>query len=290
VALVYINGEFFSPGEAKVSVFDHGFLYGDGVFEGIRTYNGRMFKLAEHLQRLYRGAKAIMLEVPMPPEQLQQAVLECLRRSRLKDAYVRLVVSRGKGDLGLDPGKCQEGATIVIIVDKISLYPPEIYQQGLRMVTVTTRRNLPAAINPAIKSLNYLNNIIARLEVSRAGCLEGLMLNHEGYVAEATGDNIFIYRGGRLLTPPVSVGILEGITRQTVIDLAREMCLETGEERFSVFDVYTCEECFLTGTAAEIVPVVELDGRQIGEGRPGGITRRLMARFHELTQREGVAV
>lgn len=290
MALVYINGEFFPPEEAKVSVFDHGFLYGDGVFEGIRIYNGRVFKLGEHLRRLYRGAKAILLQVPQPPDQLLQTVVECVRRSGLKDGYVRLVVSRGKGDLGLDPAKCDDGAALVIIVDKISLYPPEIYQKGLRMITVTTRRNFPAAINPAIKSLNYLNNIIARIEVSQAGCLEGLMLNHEGYVAEATGDNIFIYRDGRLSTPPVSVGILDGITRRAVMDLAAEIGLETREEHLSLYDVYIADECFLTGTAAEIVSVVELDGRQIGDGRPGEITRRLTARFHELTQREGVAV
>lgn len=290
MALVYVNGEFFPPEEAKISVFDHGFLYGDGVFEGIRVYNGRVFKLKEHLQRLYRGAKAILLEVPQPFEELTQTVLETVRRSGLKDAYIRLVVSRGKGDLGLDPNKCNEHAGLIIIVDKICLYPPEIYEQGLKMITVTTRRNLPAATNPAIKSLNYLNNIIARIEVSRAGCLEGLMLNHDGYVAEATGDNIFIYRRGHFVTPPVSAGILEGITRQAVMELAGKMGMETREECFALYDVYNAEECFLTGTAAEIVPVVELDGRMIGDGRPGEITRQLTARFHQLTQSEGTPV
>jgi len=238
---------------------------------------------------LYRGAKAILLTIPLTQEQLRQTVLECLRRAELKDAYMRLIVSRGKGDLGLDPAKCREGASIIIIVDGIALYPKEIYESGLKMITVTTRRNVPTAINPAIKSLNYLNNIIARLEVTRAGCLEGLMLNHEGYVAEATGDNIFLLREGKLLTPPVSAGILDGITRKTVIELAKTMGIETKEELFAVYDIYTSEECFLTGTAAEVVPVVELDGRTIGEGNPGKTTKTLMQCFHELTQSEGTA-
>lgn len=290
MALVYINGEFFPPEEAKVSVFDHGFLYGDGIFEGIRSYNGRIFKLQEHLRRLYRGAKAIMMDIPMEQEQLAEVLQDCLRRSGLKDAYFRLIVSRGPGDLGLDPRQCKDGPSIIIIVDKIALYPPEMYQQGLKMITVTTRRNLPSALDPAIKSLNYLNNIIARIEVNQAGCFEGLMLNHEGSVTEATGDNIFIYRDGCLLTPPVSVGILEGITRQVVMDLARDMRIEFKEARMSVFDVYTAQECFLTGTAAEIVPVVELDGRKIGEGKPGKLTSELEQRFRILTQTEGVIV
>jgi branched-chain amino acid aminotransferase len=289
VALVYIDGEFLAPEQAKISVFDHGFLYGDGVFEGIRAYHGRVFKLPEHLSRLYRGAKAIMLAVPQTQDELQQTVLECLRRSGLKDAYIRLIVSRGKGDLGLDPAKCREGASIVIIVDGIALYPKEIYESGLKMITVTTRRNISTAINPAIKSLNYLNNILARLEVTRAGCFEGLMLNNEGYVAEATGDNIFILRDGNLLTPPVSVGILDGITRRTAIELAKTMGIETKEELFTVYDIYTSKECFLTGTAAEIVPVAELDGRTIGDGKPGTFTRQLTELFHKLTQSEGTA-
>lgn len=290
MALVYINGEFFPPEEAKISVFDHGLLYGDGVFEGIRVYNGRVFKLNEHLQRLYRGAKVILLNLPHCPQELAEIVVDCVRRSGHREAYIRLVVSRGVGDLGLDPNKCQAGPNVIIIVDKIALYPPEIYRQGLRMITVTTRRNLVTAINPAVKSLNYLNNIIARIEVSQAGCLEGLMLNQEGFVAEATGDNIFIYRDGRLITPPVSAGILEGITRQVVMNIAEEMGLKVREERFTIYEVYTAQESFLTGTAAEIVPVVELDGRQIGDGGPGKITAQLSARFHELTQHDGVEV
>lgn len=290
MALVYINGEFFPPEEAKISVFDHGLLYGDGVFEGIRVYNGRVFKLNEHLQRLYRGAKVILLNLPHCPQELAEIVVDCVRRSGHREAYIRLVVSRGVGDLGLDPNKCLAGPNVIIIIDKIALYPPEIYRQGLRMITVTTRRNLVTAINPAVKSLNYLNNIIARIEVSQAGCLEGLMLNQEGFVAEATGDNIFIYRDGRLITPPVSAGILEGITRQVVMNIAEEMGLKVREERFTIYEVYTAQESFLTGTAAEIVPVVELDGRQIGDGGPGKITAQLSARFHELTQHDGVEV
>jgi branched-chain amino acid aminotransferase len=289
VALVYIDGQFLPPEQAKISVFDHGFLYGDGVFEGIRAYNGRVFKLPEHLDRLYRGAKAILLTIPLTQEQLQQTVLEGLRRSGLTDAYIRLIVTRGKGDLGLDPEKCREGASIVIIVDAITLYPKEVYQSGLKMITVTTRRNLPTAVNPAIKSLNYLNNIIARLEVTRAGCLEGLMLNNDGYVAEATGDNIFLLREGDLLTPPVSAGILDGITRRTVIELAQNMGMKTKEVLLTLYDVYNADECFLTGTAAEIAPVTELDGRTIGEGNPGKLTKALMQRFHDLTQSEGTA-
>jgi branched-chain amino acid aminotransferase len=290
VALVYIDGEYFPPEAAKISVFDHGFLYGDGIFEGIRAYNGRIFKLSEHVRRLYNGAKAIMLNIPMTEAEMAQKVCECVRRAELPDAYVRLVVSRGPGDLGLDPAKCKAGASVIIIADKISLYPDEFYKNGLRMVTVTTRRNITTALNPAIKSLNYLNNILARLEVSRAGCMEGLMLNQEGYVCECTGDNIFIHRNGKLITPPVSDGILEGITRATVMDLARKLRVEVSEERFTVFDVYTAQECLLTGTAAEVVPVVELDGRLIGDGKPGQLTKCLEDSYRELTRTEGIPV
>jgi len=287
---VYINGEHLPLAEAKVSVFDHGFLYGDGVFEGIRVYGGRVFRLDEHLRRLYRGAKAILLTVPLTPEELWAAVLECCRRNQLQNGYIRLVVSRGPGDLGLDPRKCVDGATVVIIADSIALYPKEVYEKGLDLITVVTRRNPPSATNPAIKSLNYLNNIIAKIEVTQAGCFEGIMLNQEGYVAEATGDNIFVYRDDRLITPPVHVGILEGITRAVVLSLARELGISVMEEPFTQYVVYSSEECFLTGTAAEIAPVVKVDGRVIGEGRPGPITRRLMAEFHALTMREGVPI
>lgn len=288
--LVYINGQFVPAAEARISVFDHGLLYGDGVFEGIRAYNGRVFRLDAHLERLYDSAKALLLEIPLSVDEMRQAVLESLRRNQLSDGYIRLVVTRGCGDLGLDPRKCHGKATVFIIADSIELYPEEFYERGLEVITVVTRRNLPEAINPAIKSLNYLNNVLAKIEVGQAGVLEGLMLNHEGYVAEATGDNIFIYSDERLVTPPPSVGILKGITRAAVIELAADLGIPVCEERFTRYVVYTAQECFLTGTAAEIIPVVVVDGRRIGEGVPGSVTKRLMERFRALTRSEGVPI
>jgi len=288
--LVYINGQLLPQSQAKISVFDHGLLYGDGVFEGIRAYNGRVFRLTEHLERLYRSAQAIMLAIPLTPEGLEEAVLETLRANSLRDAYIRLVVTRGVGDLGLDPAKCASGACTIIICDKIQLYPARFYEEGLELNTVTTRRNLPQALSSQIKSLNYLNNVLAKIEVTRAGLQEGIMLNHEGYVAEATGDNIFIAADGKLVTPPVSAGILEGITRAVVMELAAEFGIGVVEERFLQYDVYTASECFLTGTAAEIVPVVKVDGRIIGTGKPGKITKELMTRFRQLTVSEGVPI
>jgi branched-chain amino acid aminotransferase len=287
---VYINGEFYPQSQARISVFDRGFLYGDGVFEGIRVYDGRVFRLDQHLTRLYHGAKAILLEIPMSSGKLREVVLETVRRTGLRDAYVRLVVSRGTGDLGLDPRNCRDGATMVVIVDTIALYPREVYERGLEVITCVTRRNLPAALNPEIKSLNYLNNILAKIEVGRANAHEGLMLNHLGYVAEATGDNVFVCRDGHVSTPPVETGILEGITRDVVLELAGEMGLSLAEEDLTLYQVYNADECFLTGTAAEIVPVARVDGRVIGDGKPGPITRRLMARFKEVTATEGVPV
>ncbi len=287
---VYINGEFVPKSEAKVSVFDRGYLYGDGVFEGIRCYNGRVFRLDQHLERLYRGAKAIALDIPLTPEELKDVIIETVRRNELRGCYIRVVVSRGEGDLGLNPMSCHTPATIVVIASHIALYPKEVYERGLELVTCTTRRNLPAALNPEIKSLNYLNNILARIEVVRAGAHEGLMLNHLGYVAEATGDNVFIVRGCVLRTPPAHIGILEGITRQVVLELAEGMDLPVREEALTLYEVYTADECFLTGTAAEIVPVSQADGRIIGDGKPGPITKRLMERFKEVTVTEGVPV
>ena len=287
---VYINGKLVDKEDATISVYDHGLLYGDGVFEGIRAYHGRVFKLDEHLDRLYRSAKAIMLEIPLTHEALRAAVLESLKRNGLRDGYVRLIVTRGRGDLGLDPRKCAAGPSIVIIADKIALYPKEMYERGLEVMIVVTRRNLPEATNPAIKSLNYLNNIVAKLEVIRAHLLEGIMLNHQGHVAEATGDNVFIYRQNRLVTPPLSVGILQGIRRDTVIDLARQAGITVVEEAFNQYDLYNADECFLTGTAAEIVPVVKIDGRVIGTGEPGPITRDLTARFRELVATTGIPI
>jgi branched-chain amino acid aminotransferase len=260
------------------------------VFEGIRGYNGRIFRLDQHLERLYRGAKAIALEVPLTPEEFKDVIIETVRRNGLRDCYVRAIVSRGEGDLGLDPRACRTPATVVIIASSIALYPEEVYDQGLELITCTTRRNMPTALNPEIKSLNYLNNILARLEVARVGAHEGLMLSHLGFVAEATGDNVFVVREGKLITPPTYIGVLDGITRQVVLELAEEMDLSIHEDMLSLYDVHTADECFLTGTAAEIVPVARVDGRTIGDGRPGPITKRLMERFKEVTVTEGVPV
>lgn len=284
--LVYINGEFVSKGEAKVSVFDHGFLYGDGVFEGIRSYGGRVFKLDEHLQRLYDSAKAIMLEMPISIEGMKATVLETLRRNNLYDAYIRLIVTRGIGDLGLDPDKC-DPPTIIIITDKITLYPQECYEDGLEIVTVSTRRNYAEAINPRIKSMNYLNNILANIEGKQAGAGEALMLNAEGYVVECSGDNIFFVKDGTVVTPPTHIGILEGVTRNTVIDLARNLGLVVEEKIFTRHDLYTADECFLTGTAAEVIPVVKIDRRVIGNGSPSIVTRKLIEEFHHITSLVG---
>lgn len=285
--LVYISGRLVPREEAVISVFDHGLLYGDGVFEGIRAYSGRIFKLDEHLDRLYNSARAIMLEIPLTKEEMREAVIETCRANPLDDAYIRLVVTRGVGDLGLDPWKAKK-PQVIIIVDEIALYPREMYECGIEAIIVSTRRNDPRALNPAIKSLNYLNNILAKIEVHNAGAHEGIMLNVQGFVAEATGENIFIYREGRLLTPPVWAGALPGITRGVVKELAEKEGIPVAEEIFTPYELYTADECFLTGTAAEIVPVVKVDGRPIGEGKPGPVTKLLTRAFHELTQREGV--
>ncbi|MCS7151188.1 MAG: branched-chain-amino-acid transaminase [Endomicrobia bacterium] len=285
---VYIDGKFYDKEEAKISVFDHGLLYGDGVFEGIRSYNRRVFKLAEHIDRLYNSAKAIMLEIPVSKREIEQAVLETLRINNLADAYIRLVVTRGVGDLGLDPRKCKN-PSIIIITDKIVLYPQEFYEKGLEVITVSTRRNLPSAINPAIKSLNYLNNIFAKIEAIKAGCEEAIMLNDDGYVAECTGDNIFIIKNNVLITPPIYIGALPGITRDTVIEIAKtKLKLMVKEEPFTIYHVYTADECFLTGTAAEVIPVVKVDSRIINDGKPGELTKQIMKEFKELTRTTGV--
>jgi len=287
--LIYLNGKLVPKEEAKVSVFDHGFLYGDGVFEGIRIYNGRIFKLKEHIERLYASAHAIDLKPPLTQEELLQATVETVRANNLRDGYIRIVISRGEGDLGLDPQKCPN-PTVVIIADKIAIYPQEVYKKGMKIITVSTRRNSPQALNPNIKSLNYLNNILAKIEANRANVPEAIMLSIEGYVAEATGDNIFIVKNKTLITPPLHLGVLPGITRQTVIELAKERGIITEEKPFTLYDVYTADECFLTGTAAEIVPVVEVDGREINGGVPGEITLLLMKDFHEYVKKEGVEV
>lgn len=283
---IWMDGKLVPEDQAKVSVFDHGLLYGDGVFEGIRAYDGVVFRLREHLDRLYRGAKVIMLDIPLTQEEMTQAVLETIRANELRDSYIRLVVTRGVGDLGLDPRKCPK-ASVFIIAAKIALYPEEVYQTGLRLITCATRRNAPDALDGAIKSLNYLNNIIAKMEAIRAGVPEGIMLTTDGYVCECTGDNIFLVNGNTLLTPPTSIGNLPGITRGAVMEIAARQGLEVREDLFRLGSVYTAEEVFVTGTAAEIVPVVEVDSRPIGDGKPGPTTQRLLQGFRELTKTDG---
>jgi branched-chain amino acid aminotransferase len=283
---VFIDGKYFDERSAKVSVFDHGLLYGDGVFEGIRAYNGRVFKLREHIDRLFYSAKAILLTLPMSHGELMRATVETCRRNKLNDGYIRLVVTRGVGTLGLNPNRCKR-PSVIIIAGRIQLYPKELYQRGMEIVTVPTTRNLHAALNPAIKSLNYLNNILAKIEANNAGCEEAIMLNAEGFVAECTGDNLFIVKGGRLLTPPLSAGALYGITRGTVMDIAREDGLDVSEPNLTRYDLFNADECFLTGTGAEIIPVTKIDGRVIGDGKPGPVTRRLVSRYHALTKVSG---
>ncbi|HWJ03698.1 MAG TPA: branched-chain-amino-acid transaminase [Verrucomicrobiae bacterium] len=283
---IYLNGRFVPEHEAKVSVFDHGFLYGDGIFEGIRAYHGRVFKLKEHLDRLYECAKTIDLNIGLPKTEMQEIVLETLRRNNFTDAYVRLVVSRGKGDLGLDPRKCPKAA-VYCIADKLSLFPDSLYLNGMEIKTVATRRNNVDSLSPRIKSLNYLNNILARIEANLSSAAEAVMLNQEGYVCEGTGDNIFIVKKGVIITPPTYVGILEGITRNTVMELGRREGIEVREELFTRFDLYNADEVFLTGTAAELIPVIKVDGRVIGEGKPGDMFNRLLPMFRDLTKIDG---
>ncbi|MCE9606864.1 MAG: branched-chain-amino-acid transaminase [Planctomycetia bacterium] len=280
---IYIAGKFYDKADAKISVYDHGLLYGDGIFEGLRSYGGKVFQLQEHLRRLYESAKSIWLEIPISIEAMTAAVLETLIVNNLSDAYIRLVVTRGAGSLGLDPTRTSD-PQIIIIADKITLYPPEFYEKGLQIITASTIRNHPAALSPRIKSLNYLNNILAKIEGLQAGCIEALMLNSKGEVAECTGDNIFLIRHKQLLTPSIEAGILEGVTRDAVIQLGREAGLEVREIPLTKHDVYIADECFLTGTAAEVIPVVKVDSRTIGHGEPGPITRDLMARFKKLTR------
>jgi branched-chain amino acid aminotransferase len=280
---VYVNGELFDKEQAKISVYDHGLLYGDGVFEGIRSYNGKVFRLKEHLDRLWDSAKAIWLEIPISKRQMATAIEETLALNGIEDGYIRVVVTRGCGTLGLDPDKCSD-PQVIIITDHIALYPDEVYEKGLEIITVSTVRNHPAALSPRVKSLNYLNNILAKIEGKQAGCVEALMLNHKGEVAECTGDNLFLARNGILLTPPNDAGILEGITREAVIGLAREAGIEVREVSLTKHDVYIADECFLTGTAAEVVSVVKVDDRTIGDGTPGPITRDLAQRFRKLTR------
>jgi len=285
---IYINGKFYDKENAKISVFDHGLLYGDGVFEGIRSYARRVFKLKEHIDRLFESAQSIMLKIPLTREQMIKAVIATIKINKLDNAYIRLVVTRGEGDLGLDPRKCFKGPTVIIIADKIALYPEKLYRDGLSIVTVPTVRNLPEALNPQIKSLNYLNNILAKIEAGNAGCDEAIMLDSLGYVAECTGDNIFVVKNGDLYTPPQCMGTLRGITRDSILEIARKERIAAHEHVITRHEVYISDECFLTGTAAEIIPVVKVDGRVIGSGKPGKLTLSLMKKFKELTAKDGI--
>jgi len=281
---VYIDGKLYDKEDAKISVYDHGLLYGDGVFEGMRSYAGRVFRLEQHLRRLWNSAKAIWLEIPLSRAVLAEAVNETLRVNNIEDGYVRLILTRGAGTLGLDPNRTSN-PQVIIIADHITLYPDEFYQNGLELITVSTMRNHPAALNPRIKSLNYLNNVLAKIEGLQAGCVEALMLNHKGEVAECTGDNIFLVRDGDLYTPPIDAGILEGITREAVIEIAANAGITVREVPLTRHDVYIAQECFLTGSAAEVVPVVKVDSRTIGDGKPGSMTRNLSERFYQLTRK-----
>ncbi len=286
---IYLDGQFCAKEDAKISVFDHGLLYGDGIFEGIRFYHGRVFRLEEHIERLYDSARAICLKIPFDRAEMIEAVLETIRQNDLRDGYVRLVVTRGPGDLGLNPNLCPK-ATVFIIASKITLYPEEMYRNGLMVVTCATRRIPHGALSPMVKSLNYLNNVLAKIESQLAGAGEGLMLNEQGFVAECTGDNIFVVKHGKITTPPISSGALAGITREVVFEMAAEAGLVISEPNMTRYDIYTADECFLTGTAAEVIPVVKLDNRPIGDGTPGPITRKLIERFHQLTETTGVAI
>ncbi|HOK79417.1 MAG TPA: branched-chain-amino-acid transaminase [bacterium] len=286
---IYLDGKFVDEKHAKISVFDHGLLYGDGVFEGLRSYDGKIFRLYQHIQRLYKSAKAILLEIPVSMEEMAEIIKKTVKKNKLRDSYIRVVVTRGVGDLGLDPRKCPE-PTIFVIASRINLYPEEYYEKGLSVVTIPTRRNLTESLNPAIKSLNYLNNILAKIEATNAGAMEGLFLNNDGYIAECTGENIFIVVENKLLTPPIFAGALDGITRDAVIQIGKEIGLDVEEKLLTRYDLYNSDECFLTGTAAEIIPVTLIDGRKIGSGKLGSLTRKIREEFHRLVQKDGTPI
>jgi branched-chain amino acid aminotransferase len=278
---IYINGKYFDKEDAKISVYDHGLLYGDGVFEGMRAYSGNVFRLTEHIDRLYESALAICLTIPISKDEMSAAVKHTLEKNSLQDAYIRLVVTRGAGSLGLDPNRTSN-PQIIIIADHIALYDPKFYENGLKIITASTIRNHPAALSPRIKSLNYLNNIMAKIEGLQAGCMEAIMLNHKGEVAECTGDNIFIIKRGQLLTPPKDAGILEGITRNAILELAQSLGIPALEHSLTRHDLFVADECFLTGSAAEVIPVVSIDNRSIADGNVGPLTKKLMAEFKKL--------
>lgn len=279
---IYIDGKYYDREDAKISVFDHGLLYGDGVFEGIRIYNAKVFKLEEHIERLYRSARAILLEIPMTKEEMGNAALDAVKINEKENGYIRLIVTRGEGQLGIDPVSCKK-ATVIIIVSDIQLYPEEYYKNGIEIVTASSRRIPSDGLDPRIKSLNYLNNIMAKLEARQAGCLEAVMLNKEGFVAECTGDNIFVVKGVELFTPAPYHGALDGITMGTVMEIAETLGITTHETTLTRYDLYNADECFMTGSGAEIIPVIKIDGRTIGEGKPGSITEKLVNGFKKLT-------
>ena len=283
---IYIDGQYLDEANAKISVFDHGLLYGDGIFEGIRAYNGRVFKLKEHIDRLFYSAKAILLNIPLSHAEIMRAVVDTCRQNGIRDGYIRLLVTRGVGGLGLNPNRCKK-PSVIVIADKIQLYPAEMYERGLDIITVPTVRNLHSALNPAIKSLNYLNNILAKIEANNGGCEEAIMLNSEGYVSECTGDNIFIMKDGQMFTPPLSAGALYGITRGVVMELARLSGIPVSEPNLTRYDLFNADECFLTGTGAELIPVVKIDGRVVGTGKPGQVTKDLVTKYKALTHSTG---
>jgi branched-chain amino acid aminotransferase len=288
---IYLDGKLVEKEDAKISVFDHGFLYGDGIFEGIRAYNGRVFRLKEHLERLWASAKAINLDIPIHKKEMEKDLIKTLSANKLSDAYIRLIVTRGCGDLGLDTRNCTKQPSIIIITDQITMYPEEFYEKGMEVVTVSTRRIRQDSLSPNIKSLNYLNNILAKMQAVKSGAAEAIMLNAEGYVVECTGDNIFIVKNGVLYTPAGSEGALIGITRDAVIELAKNKSkIPVKEGRISLYDVYTADECFLTGTAAEIIPVVAVDSRSINDGKPGKITVKLIKEFKALARSSGTPI
>lgn len=286
---VYINGTFYAQEDAKISVFDHGLLYGDGVFEGIRLYKKCVFRLDEHLERLEMSAKALMLNLPWTRQEIADAVCESCRVNNLVDGYIRLIVTRGVGTLGLSPRTCKD-PQLIIIADKIALYPEEYYTKGLKLITAATRRVNPSALPPMVKSLNYLNSILAKIEALNLGYMEAIMLNDQGYIAECTGDNLFIYSKGTLYTPPVHASNLKGVTRGSVFDVAKQLGIPVVETNLTRYDVWVAEECFLTGTAAEVIPVIECDGRTIGTGQPGPTTARILEAFHKVVSQDGTMI
>jgi len=282
---IYLNGKLVDKADAKVSVFDHGFLYGDGAFEGIRSYNSRVFRLKQHIDRLYETMHTLMIDPRLTKKQMSDIVVATLRANKIKDGYIRLIVSRGDGDLGLDPRKCFGKPNVICITDKITLYPAELYQKGMEIITVATSKNSPNALNPQLKSLNYLNNILAKIEASHCGYNEAIMLESNGYVGECTGDNVFLLKNGVLSTP--HLGRLKGITADAILELAGKLKIKVFEGYITRHEVYNADECFLTGTAAELIPIVKVDGRTIGEGKPGAVTKKLLDAFHQLVKKDG---